>query len=559
LEEQRVVLERPSFSFTEDFFIDTFYYHLGEILRSTGSVTALYFVCLILVVSVFLSNLFQYLASLIQAHVRIKAVTNLRQALLERITQLDLSYFTDTKRGDIHTRVTADVQQIETTVVSTLKILIREPLLVLGFFIALFKLSYELTIYAILIIPVSGGVISYLIKRLKRRATKTQQSLSNMASILDESILGVRIIRAFNARNHILERFHQNVKRYARHNFRLAVRSNSAGPTSEFLGVLFLSFILILGGQYVLNDSGGLEPAQFIVYLVIFSQVLTPAKAIANAFTNIQRGLASGNRIFEIIDTNPEIQNPEKGIHLSEFKKAIVFNDVDFAYEKDQVLSNINFTINKGEVVALVGPSGSGKTTLAELILRFYDPVSGNIKLDDHDLRQIDLESLRAQIGLVTQESVLFNETVLQNIAFGMKTIDQDKVQRAAIQANAHDFIMKLPLGYDTPIGESGSKLSGGQRQRLSIARALLKDPPILILDEATSSLDYESEKSVQEAIQKLMMNRTTIVIAHRLSTIQQADRIIVIENGRIIQKGTHDELLNDVGLYRKLYYLQTL
>ena len=553
------VTELPDFTFSDKYFRDLFYYYFGAIIRSEGKLQALYFICGVIVVSVFLSNIFSYLASLLQARVRVNVITNLRNTVFNRVTNFDLGYFTESRKGDIMSRITTDVQQIEVTVVNTLKVLFKEPLLIIGYFFVLFRMSGELTLYTLLLLPISGGVIGYIAKRLKKRAKRSQESLGRMTGILDETISGMRIVKAFAARSYILNKFADEVRRYARHNFKMSAKYNMAGPISEFLGVAFLSLILLVGGQMVLSNDAPLDAAQFIVFLIIFSQVLNPAKSLSNAFSNIQRGLVSGERVFYLIDTHPSVKEVENPRSLTGLEEGIRFENVSFAYKEKRVLKNIDLVIPKGKIVALVGPSGGGKSTIADLIPRFYDPVEGRVLLDNRDLKEYKLDDLRRMMGIVTQESILFNDTVFQNISFGKPDASPEDVQEAAKIANAHDFIVKMEEGYDTLIGERGTKLSGGQRQRISIARAVLKNPPILILDEATSALDSESEKLVQGAIYHLMQNRTTLVIAHRLSTIQNADEIIVVQEGEILQRGDHRTLIEEGGLYLKLIEMQSV
>lgn len=551
--------EQPDFSFSERYFQEAFYYQLGDILTISGKEQALYFICAILVLSVLLSNVFQYLATLIQAKVRIDAVSNMRKLVFERVTRMELNYFTETRRGDIMSRINADAFQVEMTVVNTLKILLKEPFLIIGFFYALFSISPELTFYTLLLIPISGIVISFVAKRLKKRAFKVQESVSRMSSIIDEAITGMRIIKAFSARNYTLRKFDAEINEYSKQSFKMAVKNHLSSPISEFLGVLFLSLLLIIGGVQVLSNHSDLDAAEFIIFLILFSQILNPAKSISNAVTTIQRGLASGARLFEIVDRKIPISEKPNAIVLNEFKGQIEFSDVHFSYEEKPNLTGIDFTLDKGKIIALVGPSGAGKTTIAELIPRFYDVERGAVMVDGYDVKDLELNSVRRLMGIVTQDSILFNDTIFNNIAFGKEDATIEEVKKASKIANALEFIDELPEGLNTMIGESGSKLSGGQRQRLSIARAVLKNPPILILDEATSALDSSSEKLVQEALFNLMKNRTTLVIAHRLSTVQHADQILVLEEGKVVQKGTHADLIKTRGLYSKLLEMQSL
>lgn len=549
---------QPEFSFTIDYFKNLFYFHFGDIINTQGKKEALQFVCIILICSVFLANFFRYFAAILLAKFRIRVVTNLRNAIYGKITALEIGYFTEQKKGDIMSRITSDVLEIETSVVSTVKVLFKEPALIVGFFAILFSMSFSLTLYTLLLLPVSGGIISYIAKRLKKKATNSQESLGRINSIVDETLSGMRIIKAFTARPFMTDKFENEVKYYAKQNMSIATKFELAGPISEFLGVGVVCGLLLIGGNMVLDNSSTLSAAEFIAFIIIFSQILNPIKAISAAFSNIQRGLASGERVFAIINTPSTIQDAPDAKEIRAFEDKVAFNNVSFSYQDQKVLKNISLNIKKGTTVALVGPSGGGKSTLADLIPRFYDPQEGNITFDGINLKSYKVEDVRKLIGVVTQESILFNDSIYNNIAFGLSNVAEADVIQAAKVANAHDFIIEMPQGYHTNIGDRGGKLSGGQRQRLSIARAVLKNPPILILDEATSALDSESEKLVQEALNNLMKNRTSIVIAHRLSTIQSANKIVVIQEGKIVEEGTHNDLIKENGLYSKLSQMQS-
>lgn len=548
----------PDFQLNISYAKGIFYYYFGQFIDQYGKIGALKFVCLIIVVSVFLSNLFRYLSGIMLASVRVRVLENIRLDIFEKVSSLHLGYFTEQKKGDIISRITIDIQEVQASVINSLKILFKEPFLIVGYFWILFTLSPKLTLFTLLVLPVSGGVIAYIGKRLKRKALLTQQSLGRIHNILDETISGMRIVKAFTASKSINNKFKAEVKTNSRFTLSVYKKIELAGPVSEFLGVMAVAIILYMGGTLVLNKQTDLTASSFITFLIIFSQVLNPAKAISNAVTAINKGLASAIRVFDLIDIKPEIEEMSNAIGIDEFKKSIKYEKVFFSYGQEEVLSNVNLEIEKGEIIALVGPSGGGKSTLADLLPRFYDVTSGKILIDGKPIDEYKVEALRKLMGIVTQESILFNDTIRSNIAFGIDDISDSKIIDAAKVANAHEFIMDTPDGYDSLVGERGAKLSGGQRQRISIARAVLKNPDILILDEATSALDSESEKLVQEALINLMKNRTSIVIAHRLSTIQNANKIIVIDKGKIVDIGTHEYLSSKEGIYQRLLKMQS-
>ncbi len=547
------VREMPQFSISINYFKELFSYYFESRIVNSGKASAILFIITMLMSSVILANLFRYLSTLILAKFRVSLITNLRSEFYTSLALLDLDYFTNKNRGDLLARGTVDMLQVEDSVVSTLKVLVKDPLTLIGLFIALFTISVELTFYSLMALPVAGVLISFLARRLKRRAVKSQETVGRINSVLDETLGGMRVIKAFVAQSHMMKKFMHEVGTYRRHIFRLAVKQNLASPLSEVLSIGAACIIILMGSEMIFN--GELQPSVFIGFILIFSQLLPPAKAFAGAFSNVQRGIASGDRIFEIVDTNYKIKGGTRS--LDEIEEGLMFENVSFAYDEKKVLKAVDFSLEKGKILALVGPSGGGKSTIADLIPRFYDPIEGRVTLEGRDLKEYKIYDLRSKIGVVTQESILFNDTIRENIKFGQEATDEEIVE-AAKTANAHEFIEKMENGYDTSVGDRGSKLSGGQRQRISIARALLKNPPILILDEATSALDSESEKLVQEAIYNLMQNRTTLVIAHRLSTIQHADEILVIKDGEISQRGTHDSLMAEGGLYKKLTSMQT-
>ncbi|MBS1506237.1 MAG: ABC transporter ATP-binding protein [Bacteroidetes bacterium] len=549
------VPELPDFSFTSDYIIGTFNHYYLLIIRDFGSLNALLFVCTLIVVSRLLANLFAYLERVMATKIRVDLVKNMRLDIFKSVSLMHIGYFNNKRKGDLISRFTNDVLEVENAVMNSLKAVLKEPLTVIAFFFVLFKISPQMTLFTLLVLPLTGGVLAEIIKRLKKQAVESQESLGRIVNILDETFGGMRVVKAFNARGFIIDKMEKESSHYRKVSKSMAYKNELASPVSEILGVAIIVGIIFYGGNMVFNKT--LEPEQFMGFLTFFAMIIQPAKNFSNGITSLQRGTASAKRIFEMIDSQPAIQNKPNAIELKDFEQKIEFKNVSFAYDTELVLKNINLTVKKGKTIALVGPSGGGKSTLADLVPRFYDPTEGEVLIDGTPLPDYDLESLRKQMGVVTQESILFNDTIFNNIAFGNPNMSEEAVIHAAKVANAHDFIMQTENGYQTYIGERGSKLSGGQRQRLSIARAVLKNPPILILDEATSALDSESEKLVQEALFNLMKNRTSLVIAHRLSTIQHADEILVIQQGEIVERGTHEDLNSKNGLYKKLVDIQ--
>ncbi|AWW31265.1 ABC transporter ATP-binding protein [Echinicola strongylocentroti] len=551
---------KPEFSFTIEYFMHLFNYYFMQIADSYGKFGTLVYVCIIIVVSVFLSNLFTYLAGVLLAKVKADVIKKMRMHIFDQVSRMHIGYFTNERKGDLMSKMTNDVQEVENSVVQSLRVVFREPVTIILYFGALFFMSVKLTLFTILIIPISGAIIGGITKRLKKKAIQSQESLGRIVNILDETIGGMRVVKAFSATGYVYDKFDKETDEYSKINVSMAKRNELASPISQFLGVFVVAGILLYGGSLVLNNASDLSASEFLAYIIIFTQVLNPAKEISRAMGAVQRGLASADRIFKVVDTAPAIKDPARPKTLHHFDKSIAFNTVNFGYDQQHlVLKNIQFTLTKGKTIALVGPSGGGKSTIADLVPRFYDPTAGEVKLDGTNIREFAIDDLRKLIGIVTQESILFNDTIFNNIAFGLSEVSEAAVIEAAKIANAHEFIEQLERGYQTNIGERGSKLSGGQRQRLSIARAVLKNPPILILDEATSALDSESERLVQEALTNLMSNRTTLVIAHRLSTIQHADEILVVQNGKIVERGTHEELIRQEGLYKKLSSMQSV
>ncbi len=549
---------RPEFTFSIDYLKDTFNYYMYHFVTEYGNFGSLVFVCIVVVISYMMANTFKYLSAIIMAKAKAITIKNMRIDIYKSVSQLHVGYFTEQRKGDIISRITSDIQLIESSITHNLKILFREPITVIAYFGFLIYLSPSLTLFTIIMLPIAGFIISEIAKRLKKRAMQGQQSLGRQLNILDETISGIRVIKAFNAVGYINRIFSKEVKNYARIDYGFSTRYELSSPVSEILGAISIAGILLYGGDIVLN-KGTLDGPTFIVFIAVFTQILQPTKAIAAAVTHFQRGIASGERVFEIIDIEPAIVNKPDPVILESFEKEIEFKNVSFSYGSKMVLDDISFKVEKGKTIALVGPSGGGKSTLANLVPRFYDPDEGEVLIDGISLKDYDYKSIRHQMGIVTQESILFNDTLQNNIAFGLEEKNEDEVIKAAKIANAHGFILQEPEGYQRFIGDRGSKLSGGQKQRVTIARALLKNPSILILDEATSALDSESEMLVQDAINKLMKSRTSIVIAHRLSTIQNADEILVINEGKIVERGAHHELMKFDGIYQKLTSMQGL
>jgi ATP-binding cassette, subfamily B, bacterial MsbA len=549
--------EVPELSLNLQSLTLNFQYFLSSLVQSQGSFEALKIICIIVVSAAFISNLSKHLSDRILESIRSTFIHNLRQKVFEHLVSLHLGFFEKKKKGDIISRMTSDMQEVEATVIHALTVLIRDPVMLIGFFFILFSISVELTLYSLIIIPAIGGLIGALIKKLKKDAERTQKSLGQLVTYLEEAVSGLRVIKAFNAEKFIKSTFNRENTFYASSVRKLNVRRQLTPPLSEFMGIVLVAIILLVGGALVLNQESSLRASGFIAYLAVFSQVIRPAKSLSETFSNVQRSLVAGTRILEIKEIQNPITDKENSVELKEFKEAIRFENISFAYEDKAVLENIDLEIPRGKMIALVGPSGSGKTTISDLIPRFYEPFSGRISIDGVDIKNCKIESLRSLMGIVTQEPILFHDTIFNNIAFG-KTRSREEIEKAAKIANAHEFILNTENGYDTMVGDRGMKLSGGQRQRISIARAILANPPILILDEATSSLDTESEKLVQEALDKLMQNRTSLVIAHRLSTIQKADNIIVLDAGKVVETGTHEGLLkNGDGLYSRLSKMQ--
>jgi subfamily B ATP-binding cassette protein MsbA len=552
------IVAKPEFALNLDYFKAIFNFYFASIFKTYGQVGALQFVCVVIVVSVFLANLFKYWSQRVLTSMRTHVVKNIRESLFLKITSLHVGYFHSQRKGDLMSSLSNDVNEVENSVVSSVQVIFREPLMIIGYVVLLFSMSVKLTFFTLLVLPISGGVIAWISRKLRKEAEVGQGLLGEMLSIIEETISGIRIIKAFNAQQYVREKFDEQNNKYRGVLKSMWNKRELASPISEFLGISIVVLVILYGGRLVLENQSELNASEFITYIILYSQILIPAKNISTAVTNIQRGIASGARIFSVLETDINIIEDKDAVAKSSLNTEIIFKEVSFQYADTKVLEDINLTVEAGKMIALVGQSGAGKSTMADLLPRFYDVTTGQILIDGIDIRKIKLHDLNQLMGIVTQESILFNDTIFNNIAFGNKSANREAVIAAAKIANADEFIVKLADGYDTNIGDRGSKLSGGQRQRLSIARAVLKNPPILILDEATSALDTESEKLVQDAIHKLMQNRTSIVIAHRLSTIQHADTIVVMQDGKIIEKGKHAELISMNGTYKKLTDMQS-
>lgn len=534
-------------------------YYLSQVIRTYGANRALAIICVAIIISVFFKNLFTYLSFRVLAPMRNYVMTKLRGDLYEKILQLPIGYFTEQRKGDIISRMSNDANEVEWSVMSTLEGLIREPLNLIIIISMLVYLSPLLSLFMLVLLPVMGFIIGRVSRSLKKQSGQSQEQLGVLMSILDETLTGLRVIKAFNAEYILGAKFAQVNTTLNNIRNKMNFRRDLASPLSEFLGVVVLSCILWFGGKLVLSHSSGLEADAFITYIVFFTQIINPAKALSTAFYNAQKGSAAIARIEEVLQAPVVIKNSDHAKPLQKFQQAIEFKNVCFSYNDVPILKNISLTIPYGKTVALVGASGSGKSTLADLVPRFHDVTSGEILIDGTPIQQLDIASLRKQISIVTQEAILFNDTVANNISLGTPDATQTQIEEAAKAANAYNFISQKEQGFATNVGDRGGKLSGGERQRVTIARALLKNPPILILDEATSALDTESERLVQEAINTLMKNRTSLVIAHRLSTIQHADEIVVLQNGEIAEQGTHHQLLALDGIYKKLVTMQAV
>ncbi|MBO7192561.1 MAG: ABC transporter ATP-binding protein [Bacteroidales bacterium] len=540
--------------------MNNFYYAVSQLIDKWGGSTALLLLGLIFAGMTLLKTSCYFASSAIMVPLRTGIVRDIRVMVYNKLLSLPMGYYNKQKKGDIIARMSGDVNEIENSIVSSLDMLIKNPILIICYFSALIYLSWELTLFTVTVVPVMAWGMSAIGKKLKRQSLEAQDKWSETMSQLDETLGGLRIIKAFIAEDKMKERFASTANAYKKAYSKVAVRQASAHPVSELLGSIMIMIVLWFGGTLILSDKAPIDASTFIFYMTILYSVLAPLKEFSRAGYNIPKGLASMERVDKIMDAENEIKESDNPVEMKGFNEVIRFNGVSFSYEEGkEVLHEIDLSIPKGKTVALVGQSGSGKSTLADLIPRYYDVAEGSVTLDGTDIRNFRIKDLRSLIGNVNQEAILFNDTIFNNIAFGVENATMEQVVAAAKIANAHDFIMEKEDGYMTNIGDRGGKLSGGQRQRISIARAILKNPPILILDEATSALDTESEKIVQEALDRLTSTRTTVVIAHRLSTIRNADMICVMHEGRIVERGRHEELISKDGYYKKLHDMQTL
>ncbi|WP_026916019.1 ABC transporter ATP-binding protein [Christiangramia portivictoriae] len=553
------VTEKPVYngiSNAKDYVTDYFNYEVTQRVNK-DEVAALVFICGIVVLLFFLKNLFGYLSSFFLTFLRNGVLRDLRDAMYKKILALPVAYFSEKRKGDTISRITADVNEVQTSFLSILELIVREPLTILFTIMAMLVMSAQLTLFVFIFLPIAGFIISLIGKQLKRKSNLAQEENGHFLSIVEETLSSLKIVKGFNAEGKFYNRFQQSTNRLKEILNSLINRQNLASPTSEFLGIFVIVVILWFGGNMVLVEES-LDAATFIAFLGLAYNILTPAKQISKATYSVKKGDAAAERILQVLETPSTITDHPEAVNKKNFESGIEISKVDFAYEEEMVLKQFSINVQKGETVALVGQSGSGKSTIANLITRFYDVNAGTIKIDGIDIRKIKKSDLRDLLGLVTQDSILFNDSIRNNIALGKVGATDEEIIDALKIANAWEFVQDLPKQLDTNIGDSGNKLSGGQKQRLSIARAVLKNPPVMILDEATSALDTESEKLVQKALENMMKNRTSIVIAHRLSTIQNADKIVVMQKGEIVEQGKHQELIDANGTYKKLVAMQS-
>ena len=549
----------PGVEFTEEGFSNILCYFYG-VTFGAGEIDKVRFMILLGVVTVCMnlfSNLFRYASAMTVERLRVNTIQRMRDEMYSRVLEMNVGFFSDQRKGDIMSKITQDVMVVQYCITNTLQVAFRDPFLIVGYLALMIGISWELSLFAIVFLPIVGLIIGRIVKKLRHPAKRSQERMADMVSMLDESLSGMKIVKGYNATKFIINKFKGINKHFSELVISMAKRQQLASPMSEFLGITAVAIILIFGGT--LEAKGLINGAGFIAFIAAFSQITRPLRSFIDQFANINQGVAAGERIFTIIDAESEVKDKEDAVEFDGLKESIELRNVHFSYDGErEVINNVNITIKKGQTIALVGPSGGGKSTLSELIPRFYDVKSGDILFDGKSIKEYTQESLRSKMSIVSQETVLFNDSIEGNILMGRPTATHDEVINACKVANAHGFITEASDGYDTNIGDRGTKLSGGQRQRLSIARAVLKNPEILILDEATSALDTESEKLVQDALTNLLKGRTSIVIAHRLSTIYNADRIYVIDQGRVAEQGTHHELLEKGGIYAHLIEMQS-
>ena len=553
------VYDMPALSFKGEALQQWLNYIYTNVFGTEWRITnVLVMLAMILIAMNLLSNLFRYLGGYTVEQLRVTTVQRMRNAMFDSVVCKDVGYFSGQRKGDIMSRITSDVLVVQFCITNTLQVAFREPFLIIGYLVLMLSISWQLALFSVFFLPMVGFIIGNIVKKLRHPASKSQQKMGELVSVLDESLGGIKILKTYTATEYIKEKFHALNQSLSNTLLWMARRQQLASPMSEFLGITAVAIILVFGGNLVMN--GSLSAAGFIAFIAAFSQITRPVRAFIDQFANINQGVAAGERIFAVLDAENEINDAPDAKEFEGLKDKIEFRNVRFSYDDSrEIIQGVSFEVRKGETVALVGPSGGGKSTLSELMERFYDADSGEILFDGESIRNYKQDSLRSVMSLVSQETVLFNDTIKSNISLGKPNATDEEIIEACKVANAHNFIMESPEGYDTNIGDRGAKLSGGQRQRLSIARAVLKNPEFLILDEATSALDTESEKLVQDALTKLLKGRTSVVIAHRLSTIMNADRIFVIDEGRIVEEGKHDDLIAKGGVYAKLVELQNV